>query len=98
MHASTRAPGCDIEVGGQPGSLSSAPELPGQPVFLVARTLLRDGCLARQGKAVTRARVDVQLGRHTRVVQPHGVVDVLVTKAVDSTNGHERRRETGQIR
>ena len=46
---------------------------------------------------VARARVDVQLRRHARVVQPQRVVDVLVAEAVDGADGDERGRQSRQV-
>ena len=49
-------------------------------------------------EAVGHARVDVQLGRHAGVTEPHRVIDVLIGEPVDGAHRDQRGGQTGQIR
>ena len=77
---------------------SAATELPAQPLLLVTHALLRDRSVGREVvEPVAGAGIDVQLRRHARLVQPEGVVDVLVTKPVDGADRQERGRQTREV-
>src|SRR3979409_2140819 len=79
--------------------VTSALQLAGEPLELVAPTATRDlGRRHQPVEAVRSAWIDVQLDGNRRLVQTLRVGDVLVTEAVEGADAHEGRREPGQVR